>query len=225
MFERFTHEAHRAVVLAQEEARVLNHNEINVGHLLLGLVHEFPADDAESYHREILAEFGLGSLGEVREHVRQYCVNVGLGPGAYIAFTPEAKTTLTKALRWALRLGQGYIDWQHLLIAITEQDQTIGHLVIQELCDDIPGLRNRLALSMGSAPELDYTTWARVGPVTLDLRLSSEEHNLLLSMRLQGVMPIRTEHKRTSSVRVSGLTAEQAVLVETMLKRLLMSPD
>ncbi|HET7308791.1 MAG TPA: Clp protease N-terminal domain-containing protein, partial [Actinomycetota bacterium] len=40
MFERFTDRARRVVVLAQEEARMLNHNYIGTEHILLGLVRE-----------------------------------------------------------------------------------------------------------------------------------------------------------------------------------------
>src|ERR1700750_2526670 len=88
MFERFTDRARRVVVLAQEEARMLNHNYIGTEHILLGLIHE----------GEGVAAKALESLGISLEAVRQQVeVIIGQGqqaPSGHIPFTPRAKKVL-----------------------------------------------------------------------------------------------------------------------------------
>ena len=88
MFERFTDRARRVVVLAQEEARMLNHNYIGTEHILLGLIHE----------GEGVAAKALESLGIALEGVRQQVEEIiGQGqqaPSGHIPFTPRAKKVL-----------------------------------------------------------------------------------------------------------------------------------
>ncbi len=99
MFERFTDRGRRVVVLAQEEARMLNHNYIGTEHILLGLVHE----------GEGVAALALESLDISIEAVRQQVGEIiGQGqaaPTGHIPFTPRAKKVLELSLREALQLG------------------------------------------------------------------------------------------------------------------------
>src|SRR5579863_7434264 len=99
MFERFTDQARRVVVLAQEEARLLNHNYIGTEHLLLGVIREGDG----------LAGRALTDLGVSLEAVRdQVLVIIGHGermPTGHIPFTPRAKKVLELSLREALQLG------------------------------------------------------------------------------------------------------------------------
>ena len=109
MFERFTDRARRVVVLAQEEARMLNHNYIGTEHILLGLIHE----------GEGVAAKGLESLGISLEAVRSQVEEIiGQGqqaPSGHIPFTPRAKKVLELSLREALQLGHNYIGTEHIL--------------------------------------------------------------------------------------------------------------
>ena len=116
MFERFTDRARRVVVLAQEEARMLNHNYIGTEHILLGLISE----------GEGVAAKALESLGIALEGVRQQVEEIiGQGqqaPGGHIPFTPRAKKVLELSLREALQLGHNYIGTEHILLAVLAGD-------------------------------------------------------------------------------------------------------
>lgn len=115
MFERFTDRARRVVVLAQEEARMLNHNYIGTEHVLLGLIHEGQG----------IAARALNASGVAHDTVRSQVLDiVGRGlapPTGHIPFTPRAKKVLEFSLREALALQHNYIGTEHILLgAITE---------------------------------------------------------------------------------------------------------
>jgi ATP-dependent Clp protease ATP-binding subunit ClpC len=99
MFERFTDRARRVVVLAQEEARMLNHNYIGTEHILLGLIHE-----GEGVASKALESLGI-SLESVREQVQEIIGQGQQAPSGHIPFTPRAKKVLELSLREALQLG------------------------------------------------------------------------------------------------------------------------
>src|SRR6476659_7009980 len=99
MFERFTDRARRVVVLAQEEARMLNHNYIGTEHILLGLIHEGEGVAAKS-----LESLGI-SLEGVRSQVEEIIGQGQQAPSGHIPFTPRAKKVLELSLREALQLG------------------------------------------------------------------------------------------------------------------------
>ena len=99
MFERFTDRARRVVVLAQEEARMLNHNYIGTEHILLGLIHE-----GEGVAAKALESMGI-SLESVRQQVEEIIGQGQQAPSGHIPFTPRAKKVLELSLREALQLG------------------------------------------------------------------------------------------------------------------------
>ena len=99
MFERFTDRARRVVVLAQEEARMLNHNYIGTEHILLGLIHE-----GEGVAAKALESLGI-SLEAVRSQVEEIIGQGQQAPSGHIPFTPRAKKVLELSLREALQLG------------------------------------------------------------------------------------------------------------------------
>ncbi|CAO5177128.1 Clp protease [Frankia sp. AiPs1] len=112
MFERFTTSARQVVVLAQEEARGLDHNYIGTEHLLLGLLAE-----GDGIAAQALAEVKL-SLEMTRSRI---VAEVGRGKkprNGHIPFTPRAKKTLEKSLREALALRHDYIGTEHLLLGM-----------------------------------------------------------------------------------------------------------
>ena len=120
MFERFTDRARNVVVLAQDEARMLNHNYIGTEHILLGLIHESQG----------LAAHALTSLGIGLEPARQQVAEiVGRGeksPSGHIPFTPRAKKILEFSLREALQLGHNYIGTEHILLGLIREGEGEG---------------------------------------------------------------------------------------------------
>jgi ATP-dependent Clp protease ATP-binding subunit ClpC len=122
VFERFTDRARRVIVLAQEEARTLNHNYIGVEHLLLGLVHE----------GEGIAAQALTALGVTTEGVREHIEEGERAPTGHIPFTPRAKKVMELALREALQLGHNYIGTEHLLLGLIRDDGATTKRLIGE---------------------------------------------------------------------------------------------
>ncbi|MGH8921240.1 MAG: Clp protease N-terminal domain-containing protein, partial [Actinomycetes bacterium] len=112
MFERFTDRARRVLVLAQEEARLLNHNFIGTEHILLGLIHE-----GEGVAAKALEQLGI-SLEAVREKVEETIGPAGTSPAGSPPFTPRAKKVLELSLREALQLGHNYIGTEHMLLGL-----------------------------------------------------------------------------------------------------------
>jgi ATP-dependent Clp protease ATP-binding subunit ClpC len=127
MFERFTDRARRVVVLAQEEARLLNHNYIGTEHLLLGLVHE-----GEGVAAQALTQLGV-SLEAVRAEVTQIIGQGAQAPTGHIPFTPRAKKVLELSLREALELGHNYIGTEHILLGLLREGQGVGAQVLVKL--------------------------------------------------------------------------------------------
>jgi ATP-dependent Clp protease ATP-binding subunit ClpC len=135
MFERFTDRARRVVVLAQEEARMLNHNYIGTEHILLGLIHE----------GEGVAAKGLESLGISLEAVRAQVEEIiGQGqqaPSGHIPFTPRAKKVLELSLREALQLGHNYIGTEHILLGLIREGEGVAAQVLVKLGADLNRVR------------------------------------------------------------------------------------
>ncbi len=149
MFERFTDRARRVVVLAQEEARTLNHDYIGTEHLLLGLLHE---DD--SIAGMVLQDCGA-DLGELREAIEEIIGQGSSPPGGHIPFTPRAKKVLELSLREALQLGHHYIGTEHVLLGLIHEGQGVAAQVLVERGLDLNRLRQRVVLKLGSASPRD----------------------------------------------------------------------
>ena len=131
MFERFTDRARRVVVLAQEEARMLNHSYIGTEHILLGLIHE-----GEGVAAKALESMDI-SLGAVREKVQE---DIGQGqqnPPGHIPFTPRAKKVLELSLREALQLGHNYIGTEHILLGLIREGEGVAAQVLVKLGADL----------------------------------------------------------------------------------------
>ena len=138
MFERFTDRARRVVVLAQEEARMLNHNYIGTEHLLLGLVHE-----GEGVAAAALESLGA-TLARVREQVEEIIGRGRQVPAGHIPFTPRAKRVLELSLREALQLGHHYIGTEHILLGLIREGEGVAAQVLQKLGADLNRVRQQV---------------------------------------------------------------------------------
>jgi ATP-dependent Clp protease ATP-binding subunit ClpA len=147
MFERFTDESRRAVVLAQEEARLLNHNYIGTEHLLAGLRREERGAAARALKSADI------TLDAVRAQIEALVGPGQLPPSGHIPFTPRAKKALELSLREVLKLDDDCIGPGHLLLALMGQDECVAVSVLHELGADLEQLRARVILEMEVKPE------------------------------------------------------------------------
>ena len=138
MFERFTDRARRVVVLAQEEARLLNHNYIGTEHILLGLIHE-----GEGVAAKALESLGI-SLEAVRSQVEELIGQGGSSPSGHIPFTPRAKKVLELSLREALQLGHNYIGTEHILLGLIREGEGVAAQVLVKLGADLSRVRQQV---------------------------------------------------------------------------------
>ena len=135
MFERFTDRARRVVVLAQEEARLLNHNYIGTEHILLGLIHEGEGVAARSLE-------GLGiDLESVRHQVVEIIGQGSQAPSGHIPFTPRAKKVLELSLREALQLGHNYIGTEHILLGLIREGEGVAAQALVKLGAELTKVR------------------------------------------------------------------------------------
>jgi len=138
VFERFTDRARRVVVLAQEEARLLNHNYIGTEHILLGLIHE-----GEGVAAKALESLGI-SLEAVRQQVEEIIGQGGSSPSGHIPFTPRAKKVLELSLREALQLGHNYIGTEHILLGLIREGEGVAAQVLVKLGADLSRVRQQV---------------------------------------------------------------------------------
>ena len=157
MFDRFTDRARRVIVLAQDEARMLNHNYIGTEHLLLGLIHE-----GEGVAAKALESLGM-SLESVREQVEEIIGQGQQAPTGHIPFTPRAKKVLELSMREALQLNHPYIGTEHILLGLIREGEGVAAQVLIKLGADLNRVRNQVLqllsgfqgekASMSGAPE------------------------------------------------------------------------
>jgi len=189
MFERFTDRARRVVVLAQEEARELDHNYIGTEHLLLGLLRE-----GEGAAARALDELGI-SRTAVREQVVKLIGRGGRTPTGHIPFTPRAKKALELSLREALQLNHNHIGTEHLLLGLIREGEGVAAQVLVELGAGLHRVRVKVLELVPASPveAMEFsgpTRTAMAGPVMagilrrlddISVRLAAIERHLGLS--------------------------------------------
>ncbi len=146
MFERFTDRARRVVVLAQEEAKMLNHNYIGTEHILLGLIHE-----GEGVAAKALESLNI-SLDAVREQVQDIIGQGQQQPTGHIPFTPRAKKVLELSLREALQLGHNYIGTEHILLGLIREGEGVAAQVLVKLGADLNRVRQQVIQLLSRLP-------------------------------------------------------------------------
>ena len=138
MFERFTDRARKVVVLAQEEARMLNHDYIGTEHILLGLIHE-----GEGVAARALKSLGI-SLDAVRQQVEEIIGRGQHAPPGHIPFTPRAKKVLELSLRESLQLGHDYIGTEHILLGLIREGDGVAAQILVKLGADLNRVRQQV---------------------------------------------------------------------------------
>jgi ATP-dependent Clp protease ATP-binding subunit ClpC len=138
VFEGFTDRARRVLVLAQQEAHLLDHNFIGTEHILLGLIHE-----GEGVAAKALESLGV-SLEAVREKVAETTVPASSSTPTSPPFTPRAKKVLELSLREALQLGHNYIGTEHMLLGLVREGEGVAAQVLGTLGLDLSGVRQRV---------------------------------------------------------------------------------
>ena len=148
MFERFTDRARRVVILAQGEARLLNHNYIGTEHILLGLIHEH-----EGVAAKALESLDI-SLESVRGQVEEIIGQGAKPPGGHIPFTPRAKRVLELSLREALQLGHNYIGTEHILLGLIREGEGVAAQVLVKLGADLARVREQVVHLLATLGEV-----------------------------------------------------------------------
>ena len=161
MFERFTDRARRVIVLAQEEARSLQHNYIGTEHLLLGLIRE-----GEGVAAKALASKGV-ELEATRKQVIEMIGKGNASSNGHIPFTSHAKQVLELSLREALQLGHSYIGTEHILLGLIREGEGVGTQVLIKMEVNLGELRSAtIDMIRGNAGGDDKGELANAGGVT-----------------------------------------------------------
>jgi ATP-dependent Clp protease ATP-binding subunit ClpC len=214
MFERFTDRARRVVVLAQEEARMLNHNYIGTEHILLGLIHE-----GEGVAAKALESLGI-SLEGVRQQVEEIIGQGQQAPSGHIPFTPRAKKVLELSLREALQLGHNYIGTEHILLGLIREGEGVAAQVLVKLGADLNRVRQQviqlLSGYQGKEPAAAGTTpGTGEGAPSTSLVLDQFGRNLTQSAREGKLDPVIGREKEIERVMqvLSRRTKNNPVLI------------
>ncbi len=198
MFERFTDRARRVVVLAQEEARMLNHNYIGTEHILLGLIHEGEGVAAKS-----LESLGI-SLEGVRSQVEEIIGQGQQAPSGHIPFTPRAKKVLELSLREALQLGHNYIGTEHILLGLIREGEGVAAQVLVKLGADLNRVRQQviqlLSGYQGKEPAEAATGGRGEGTPSTSLVLDQFGRNLTQAARDSKLDPVIGREKEIERV-------------------------
>jgi ATP-dependent Clp protease ATP-binding subunit ClpC len=173
MFERFTDRARRVIVLAQEEARLLNHNYVGTEHLLLGLAHE-----GQGVAATTLESLGI-RLEALRSQVQEAIEVIEQderAPSGHIPFTPRAKKVLELSLREAKQLGHDYIGTEHLLLGLVREGEGVAAQVLVKLGADLSRVRQQVIQLLSGYAGPEAAAEMRPVPMTVpeDLREASE---------------------------------------------------
>jgi len=160
------------VVLAQEEARMLNHNYIGTEHLLLGLIQE-----GEGVAAKALESMGI-SLEAVRNQVEEIIGRGSSAPTGHIPFTPRAKKVLELSLREALQLGHNYIGTEHILLGLIREGEGVAAQVLTKLGADLDRVRNQVVQLLTGAAGTKEVTQAGEAPAQSNLLLDQFGRNL-----------------------------------------------
>jgi len=161
MFERFTERARRVIILAQEEAKRLNHSAVGTEHILLGIIRE-----GEGVASKVLESLNI-SPDRVRAEIESAIGRGERTPYEEVAFTPRAKKVLELALDEARRLGHNYIGTEHLLLGLIREGEGVAARVLEAMGADLERVRAQVVYLLGEEGTTAYTKQSSKTP-TLD---------------------------------------------------------
>jgi ATP-dependent Clp protease ATP-binding subunit ClpC len=191
------------VVLAQEEARMLNHNYIGTEHILLGLIHE-----GEGVAAKALESLNI-SLEAVRQQVEEIIGQGQAAPTGHIPFTPRAKKVLELSLREALQLGHNYIGTEHILLGLIREGEGVAAQVLQRLGAHLDRVRETVIQHLhGYPPAVTYREMPTPSPF-------EEREKIVLSLLIH-------EGMATSEIaEVLGVSEEKVgEIVQAVIEKL-----
>jgi ATP-dependent Clp protease ATP-binding subunit ClpC len=222
MFERFTQRARRVVVLAQEEASLLNHNYIGTEHILLGLIRE-----SEGVAARALESLGI-SLGAVRQQVEKIIGRGQQAPSGHIPFTPRAKKVLELSLREAKALGHNYIGTEHILLGLIREGSGVAAQVLVKLGADLNRARQQVVQLLHGYQGEDVTGEgsplpddALTGVDSLDRRLAAIERWVGLRPDLNDLDHEIARLRREKEAAIDRQDFETSVALRDQEKQLL----
>jgi ATP-dependent Clp protease ATP-binding subunit ClpC len=161
MFERFTERARRVIILAQEEAKRLNHSAVGTEHILLGIIRE-----GEGVASKVLESLNINP-DRLRAEVESAIGRGERTPYEEVAFTPRAKKVLELALDEARRLGHNYIGTEHLLLGLIREGEGVAARILEAMGADLERVRAQVVYLLGEEGTSSYTRQASKTP-TLD---------------------------------------------------------
>jgi ATP-dependent Clp protease ATP-binding subunit ClpC len=172
MFERFTDRARRIVVLAQEEARRLDHNYIGTEHILLGLIRE-----GDGIAARALESFEI-SLDAARQQVEELIGRGQQAPSGHIPFTPRAKKVLELSLRESLQLGYSYIGTEHILLGLIREGDGVAAQVLVRRGADLNRVRQEVIELLATPPDEEPEPGAKARLEMVEQRLAAMEQEV-----------------------------------------------
>ncbi|WP_017613798.1 ATP-dependent Clp protease ATP-binding subunit [Nocardiopsis salina] len=229
MFERFTDRARRVVVLAQEEARMLNHNYIGTEHILLGLIHE-----GEGVAAKALESLGI-SLEAVRQQVEEIIGQGQQAPSGHIPFTPRAKKVLELSLREALQLGHNYIGTEHILLGLIREGEGVAAQVLVKLGADLNRVRQQViqllhgyqgkeAQATGASSESTPSTSLVLDQFGRNLTQAARESNLDpvigRDQEIERVMQVLSRRTKNNPVLIGEPGVGKTAVVEGLAQKI-----
>jgi ATP-dependent Clp protease ATP-binding subunit ClpA len=217
MFERFTDRARRVIVLAQEEARMLNHNYIGTEHILLGLIHE-----GEGVAAKALESLGV-SLDAVRQQVEEIIGQGQEAPSGHIPFTPRAKKVLELSLRESLQLGHNYIGTEHILLGLIREGDGVAAQVLVRLGADLNRVRHQVIQLIAGRPPREGAPGPEVQARldVVEIRLAVLEHRVGTGPDTSDLDEQIAQVRREKESAVDAQDYEQAAALRNREKDLL----
>jgi ATP-dependent Clp protease ATP-binding subunit ClpA len=228
MFERFTDRARRTIVLAQEEARTLQHDYIGPEHVLLGLIHEGSGLAARAIQALEI------DLEELTEEIKTVAGRGQAQPTGHIPFTPAAKKTLEQALRESQQLGHDYIGTEHLLLGVLHQSEAGAVRELVQRGADLDTVRQKvvelLAVHEGQQPPVlsarkmqrRTAPFAEAsGSTSISLQLAMISQRLAVIEERLGIeaSPVHTELRQVESEIAEVRSAKESAINEQDFKR------
>ena len=225
MLERFNDRARRVVVLAEEEARMLDHNWIGTEHILLGLIRE-----GEGVAAKALESLGI-SLQSVRQQVEEIIGRGQQVPSEVIPFTPRSNKVLELSLRETGQLGRHYVGTEHILLGLIREGDGVAPQVLVRLGADLNRVRQQvIQLISGQQPPGHQPAWEGVPVTEVQVRLDAIEGRLAAVEQRLGTGPDTTDLDeqiaqvcREKESAVDAHDYEQAAALRNREKELLAS--